>query len=389
MPDYGSRSRSALALLSRHAESEWNVTAADVMAHATRARSRSSIKLMAAAASVIAVVAVVVVAGLEAGTGSRPHSHSTGGPTTTAATPPPTAQRGLLVFVPYRLVIVSPSTGKVIRQVAINFPGAAGAQQTDVTATPASPDAFVAMQLTPTKPGYNEAIVRVPIRGGKATIVARGSQPALSPRGNTLAWVDPPTAAGTAYRVTTKNLTSGATRTVSLSTVVPGTRGPWSVISMAWAPSGSRLAIALGTGQAERVRVIMLSNPLASTSQPRLLRLSQAAHDALGSEPSAIAWLGEDAVAVGFAGCVDLCAPSIPAESIVEVNVVTGSLVGTIGGFNVLSLAAASGVVALVNNGGLAHYFSLVILHGAAATTVTKRLEALQVQWIALPKPQR
>lgn len=144
----------------------------------------------------LAVTIPALLVGLVAGCspGQEDDPAATPSPTaepTPEPTPTPTDDAGagdaaVAVLADGRVVVLDPASGEERRELLDGVPVDDPAGN-DVAVTPDGSDAFVV--VPPTDPQGDSEIVRLPVDGGTSETVAHGTVPAVSPDGDTLAYV--------------------------------------------------------------------------------------------------------------------------------------------------------------------------------------------------------
>lgn len=109
-----------------------------------------------------------------------------GSPTPSSPDPGPAQDTAVAVQADGRVVVLDPATGEEVRELLADVPAGDPASN-DLAVTPDGSAAFVGVPAE--DPDGESEIVRVPIAGGEPETVAQGSMPAISPDGETLAYV--------------------------------------------------------------------------------------------------------------------------------------------------------------------------------------------------------
>ncbi len=281
-----------------------------------RRRRRRSIRVTVAATCVAISLAIVVAAlSLSGGEVSPKAPRSTAG-----AIPLYISVGGhdeLLTSGRRGLVVVSPQTGAVIRQVSVRVPAAfrgpgvtvSGLGAGALTAVPDDATAFGAyVVLSPGK--ARDFVVAISLRSGREKIIAKGGNPALSPNGKYLAWQQ--ATAGQYSHLTgvviVENLWTGQRQEMSAFRSPRMSSATASSLRLAWSSSSRSLAISYSANGDGRQHVLVFTTGRAVSSvNPSSLPL---AHAAVGDSIDAMAWIGRSTL---VAGGNDICrSPSGP-----------------------------------------------------------------------------
>lgn len=193
---------------------------------------------------------------------ARPSPRASGSAARPAGTPPGV----VAVTSAGALVVLDPVTGTAVRTLV-----AGGVFGDEISVSPGGSTVYYAA-----KRGCAAEIYAVPLTGGPSTAIAAGAQPAISPDGTRLAFVQEPWASrGQPQYVTcplppappvTLVIRDLATGTQTSYPGPPGDRGDLvSTIShLSWSPGGRRLAVSLGEVQDNLGWDLVILNPASA-----------------------------------------------------------------------------------------------------------------------------
>jgi hypothetical protein len=174
--------------------------------------------------------------------------------TTTEGPPAPRLPDTLVAATPDgRLVAISTATGRVVR--VLDQGREAGSR---IVAVTLGPDAAYFWRGDEGSGGDGTCpaptIERVPLAGGTATRVTRGSYPAVSPDEARLAYLGPPDAQCRGRPLVVRDLATAAERRYPSGDA--GAAGDSCCVWLAWSPEGDRLAYARAVADTYEVRLL-------------------------------------------------------------------------------------------------------------------------------------
>lgn len=204
--------------------------------------------------AVLAVIFILLAAALAAGLAGLPGR--AGRPAAATAPRPPGHLQPMppLVVVwtgSFRIEVLSPRTGRVLRTLAAGAGLYRGLPTVAVSAT--------GMVYFDTARRGQEQVMSVPLAGGPVTTVAAGRDPAVSPDGRMLAYVTDTDLAGGPEAIVVQKLATGTRRRWAFTSAQPD------IDSLSWSPGSVLLSFTASTGPLQAATAWLLDTRRAGT----------------------------------------------------------------------------------------------------------------------------